>query len=333
MSEQPNRVRLNVRVSSDEQVKKDSPDTQLLRLKKRVEDDGDIIESVVKELGDSAYIKDDDIRLELDETSKELVVRIPFVKRPLMFKNLSDARLNLYDELMFLNWSRFSRHIVHYYCTRLFLERNGVEVTPLDDPKEPKVVPVVLMAFNQQDPETKSLRTLENQERHFEAGSFKSNPIYGYSVDKVNGEKVITIDKDRAADVIKVFLTRLQGMDVDMACGKITKLRIKKIRSKRLIDGKEVDVCEDVHERMPISPSSYRMHLQDKRYAGYISFKGEEKLGNYTPIIPLDVFDAVQRIKDEDSMSLDELEDFKLLKEEMAKKLRVYAEDMLGLAL
>ena len=325
------RVRLNVRVSSDDQVHKDSPDTQLKRLNRRVEDDGNTVESVVKELGDSAYIRDSDIGLEIDEVSMELIVRIPFSKRPLQFKDMVDAKLRLYDEMMFINWSRFSRHIVHYYCTRLFLERNNVEVTPLDDPKEPKVVPAVLMAVNQQDPETKSLRTLENQERHFEAGSFISNPIYGYSVEKVNGEKIITIDKDRAADIVKVFFTRLHGLDVDKACSMITKLRIRKIRSKRMIDGHEVDVEDSVAERVRISPSSYRLHLRDKRYAGYLTFNGLEKLGNYIPIIPLDVFDVVQRIKNEDAMNSEELESFRLLKEDLAKKLILYASDRLGI--
>lgn len=315
------KVAILLRVSSDDQVDTESLNTQKSNAMKRIDSSAhDLVKSYSEE-GNSAYIKDDDISFDYSDFTKEIVIKVSLKKRPVFCEMLMDAKAGIFKRLMFYKWNRFSRNTIHCLGSIGFLKNLGVKLQASNDANEPDFIPALLSIFSQKLVEDLSNSKMDSQRNRFEQGFFPDKAPYGYLMEKSpDGGSIasIMVVNEEAKDVIKMFRTRLSGMKVADACRKVMKNKYKKDS-----DGKIISV-----KRVSIAQPTYWLHINNKKYAGYIEFDGVEKLGKYKPIIPLEVWETAQAVKYVEKMNAETLKAFDKKRKEMISKLDEYAKEI-----
>jgi site-specific DNA recombinase len=110
------------------------------------------------------------------------------------------------------------------------------------------------------------------------AGWYPSHPVIGYKSAELGKRKIIVPDESKAPIIERLFTEYATGThSIESLCNLAKELGLK--------NDKENYLCKN----------SMHLLLKNPIYNGAFRWKGEIYLGNHTPIISKDLFDAVQR--------------------------------------
>ena len=131
--------------------------------------------------------------------------------------------------------------------------------------------------------ELTSIRTKENLKEKARQGYFPGSiPPVGYVRGKVDGKKIIVVDKEKAPYVKEVFKLYTQGL--------YTYKEIAEIMAKKGF----------IHNHKPCSKKLVEniLTVYDVFYIGKFTFKGEVYAGKHEPILTLEEYVDFKRVKD-----------------------------------
>lgn len=256
-------ARSYARVSSSEQTKGMSIDSQTNRHQEYCNMRGIELQSTYKDMGHSAQLKDEDIFHNL--TEERFIIYFNLKKRPAFRDMLNDAKTKQFDTLLITRWDRFSRNQAFQELVFIALEKMGIKIIPTDDDTNP-LVRRIKGAINQEESDKISLRVHDTMRNKFNQNIYPlARSPFGYYIKKNKG---IFIDQKKAAIVKDIFEMASEGSKYKAVC--------------------------DKHN---IAPQIYYNLIKNKTYIGIISYQGKEKKGIHEAIISEEVFNKVNSKK------------------------------------
>lgn len=118
----------------------------------------------------------------------------------------------------------------------------------------------------------------KGQNQKLSEGWYPSHPVIGFKSSELGKRKIIVPDEEKAPLIEKIFTEYATGVhSIDSICKFAKDIGLKYDKGNN------------------VSKSSMHLILKNPIYYGAFRWKGEIYLGNHTPIISKDLFDAVQR--------------------------------------
>jgi site-specific DNA recombinase len=256
------------RVSSKEQVKGTSLESQELACREYAARKNIVVSKVFVEKGESAKFADRTQLLEL----------IEFCRR----------RENSIQVLLVWKIDRLARNVGDHFNIKANLLKQGVEVVsvtePIDSNPEGKLLETILAGFAQFDNDLRAVRTVQGMRRKIQEGLFPWKPPLGYKTINPPGSKKTEPDQPD-----QPLFGLLQRTWSEFATGAYTKAEIV-----RLMTGWGVRTRVGA----AVSKQTLDNMLRDPFYAGIIRdpWSKEEHTGRHIPLVSPDLFARVQEV-------------------------------------
>lgn len=256
------------RVSSPEQVKNNSLESQEKRCSEYCKREGYEIDKVFVEEGESAKTAN---RTEL--------------KNLLAYCSANRKKINV---VVFDDVTRWSRKSFDYQFAKAQLKKLGIELkspsVKIEDTPQSNMIENLLVAVGQFDNDTKAVQTVERMKLLSERGQKNHKAPLGYiNCKDPLGKKIIKPDEKTAPFIQRAFESFSKGVQTKQAI--LDELTGRGFRNQR---GKHV------------SPQTFYKLLRNETYAGWNVEKkwGGRYRGNWIPIITDETFQRVQALLD-----------------------------------
>lgn len=258
------------RVSSKEQVKGTSLESQELACREYAGKNNVTILRVFVEEGESAK----------------------FADRPQLLELLAFCRERKHDIQALLVWKvdRLARNVGDHYNIKASLSKQDIRVIsvtePIDANPEGKLLETILAGFAQFDNDLRAARTLQGMRRKMQEGLFPWKPPFGYKTVTQPGEK-----KTKPDVPDQPLFRLLQRAWEHFATGAYTNVEIL-----RLMKSWGIRTAKGA----PLSKQSLNNMLRDPFYAGIIRnpWGDEEFQGRHIPMVSRETFIVLQEIMD-----------------------------------
>jgi site-specific DNA recombinase len=195
------------------------------------------------------------------------------INRPALNELREDAKYNVFDAVLFLDSSRFSRNLKYSHVIEYELENLGIEIieakSSLDtSTPEGRFHANIQKSVDQFEVERYALKTVECLKRRMSRGYKVGRAPFGYKYikSKTTGKGILVPDKDTKEKVKEIFEMFLEGK---------TKYRIAKI--------------------IGISPVVVNRILRNRTYLGEMKFNGKWIKAKHKPLIDKETFFKVQK--------------------------------------
>jgi DNA invertase Pin-like site-specific DNA recombinase len=256
------------RVSSDEQVKGTSLESQ---------------EAACKEYAESHRINILRVFVERGESAK-------FADRTQLLELIDFCRKNRDTVEVLLVWKvdRFARNVTDHFSVKATLAKYGVRIVsvtePIDTNPEGKLMETILAGFAQFDNDIRAMRTVQGMRRKLQEGIFPWKPPLGYKTPTKNGEK-----KTKPDQPVPGLFSGLQRAWREFATGAYTKAEIRRMMTSWGVL---------TEKGCPLSPQSVDNLFSNPYYAGILldAWSGEEYQGKHVPMVSREEFARVQQI-------------------------------------
>lgn len=259
------KVILYPRVSTTKQSKEgDSVEFQEKRLKEHSQNNNDEVVGVYTDSGISASISDD--KMDISYRDGKIYVVMDVSKRIGMVKILDELKSNKWDGIKITKWDRFSRNNIFSKIVQLYFKKFKKEIIPTDDSIDPLMIEIK-GALSEEEIRKMKGRVRDVRRYRFEKGLFSARSPFGYKP-LIKDKKIVgfVIDNKKAEIVSDCFKMASEGHSYK-------------------------DICK----KHKLKPQQYYNIIKNKVYCGYISFEGEERVGNHKPIISEELFFKCQK--------------------------------------
>ncbi|HET9285298.1 MAG TPA: recombinase family protein [Candidatus Angelobacter sp.] len=258
------------RVSSKDQVKGTSLDSQEADCRALARTKHSAILKVFLERGESAKFADRTALMELMEYCRE-----------------NKGRINY---LFVWKLDRLARNVSDFYSLKALLLKYGVKVVsvtePIDDNPEGKLLETILAGFAEFDNDIRAMRSVQGMRRRIQEGIFPFKPPLGYTCEQFKKHGLKKAEPDRPEEPL---FTALQQIWKEFATGAYTKAEIRRLMTQR-----------GIASRMgrPLPPQSIDNLFRNKYYAGILvdPWSGDEHEGRHIPLVSREVFARVQEV-------------------------------------
>jgi site-specific DNA recombinase len=258
------------RVSSDEQVKGTSLDSQKEACQEYAAAKKIKILKAFVEQGESAKFADRTQLLEL----------IDFCRR-----NKGNV-----DVLIVWKLDRFARNAGDHFNVKAMLIKYGVRIAsvtePIDTSPEGKLMETILAGFAQFDNDIRAMRSVQGMRRKLQEGIFPWKPPLGYVSSTAKGEK--KTEPDRPDQHLFRLFQKAWKL---FATGGYTKAEMTRMMARWGVR---------THKGQSLTPQSIYNFFRNPYYAGILvdPWSGEEYAGKHIPLVSRAEFARVQRIND-----------------------------------
>jgi site-specific DNA recombinase len=258
------KVVLYPRVSSKKQLKGESIDAQVSRLKKFCEDNNYEVVDIYSEEGKSASLKEDTTNLMAN--TKKFSIEFDLNQRPALKRIINDADAGKFSGIVFYKWDRWSRSVIFAKICKMYFDSKNIELIPSDDSRDP-LASSIMQILGEEEIRKMKARVRETRILRFQKGMMTGRSPFGYMT-IVRDKKVVGFKpKTKEAEVVKdIFKMASEGIDYKEICSK--------------------------HK---IKPQQYYNIIKNKVYCGIVSFEGQEKQGIHEPLISKELFDSLQK--------------------------------------
>jgi site-specific DNA recombinase len=256
------------RVSSDEQVKGTSLESQ---------------EAACKEYAESHRINILKVFVERGESAK-------FADRTQLLELIDFCRQNKGSVEVLLVWKidRFARNVTDHFSVKATLTKFGVRIVsvtePIDTNPEGKLMETILAGFAQFDNDIRAMRTVQGMRRKLQEGLFPWKPPLGYRSANSMGEKKTKPDQPE-----QPIFGSLRKAWKELATGSYTKAEIRRMLTNSGVLTKK---------GRTLSPQSVDDIFRNPYYAGVLvdPWSGEKYAGRHVPMISESEFARIQQI-------------------------------------
>jgi len=250
------------RVSSREQLKGDSIDAQINRLKQHSEDNDDEVVGIYTDAGKSASISEDKITISF--RNGRFIIGIDLAKRPAMRKLIEEAPLDKFEGIKFTRWDRYSRNMILSKILQIYFGNHNIKLIPTDDSNDPLMVQIK-GALSEEEIRVKNERVRFSRLERFNKGQMVGRAPVGYKFNPT--KKVMEVDKKKARIVKEAFRMTLEGK-----------------------------YWKDICKALKLKPQSYYNIIRNKVYMGIVCFENEEKVGVHEPLVDKDTWEKINSI-------------------------------------
>lgn len=258
------------RVSSEEQVKGTSLESQ---------------QAACREFAQSHNIKILKVFVERGESAK-------FADRTQLLELIDFCRQNKDTVKVLLVWKidRFARNVTDHFSIKATLAKYGVRIVsvtePIDTNPEGKLMETILAGFAQFDNDIRAMRTVQGMRRKLQEGIFPWKPPLGYKTVTKSGEKKTEPDQPN-----QPVFGLLQKAWREFATGAYTKAEIQRLMTNWGIQ---------TERGRPLSAQSIDNLFSNPYYAGILvdSWSGAEHEGKHVAMVNRSEYARVQQIID-----------------------------------
>jgi site-specific DNA recombinase len=258
------------RVSSKDQVKGTSLDSQESDCRALAQTKHSAILKVFLERGESAKFADRTALMELLEYCRE--------------------NKGLINHLFVWKLDRLARNVSDFYSLKTLLLKYGVKVVsvtePIDENPEGKLLETILAGFAEFDNDIRAMRSVQGMRRRIQEGIFPWKPPLGYTCGQFKKHGLKKAEPDKCEEPL---FTALQQIWKEFATGAYTKAEIRRLMTQRGIVSRR---------GRPLPPQSIDNLFRNKYYAGILvdPWSGDEHEGRHIPLVSREVFARVQEI-------------------------------------
>lgn len=258
------------RVSSKDQVKGTSLDSQESDCRALAQTKHSAILKVFLERGESAKFADRTALMELLEYCRE-----------------NKGRINY---LFVWKLDRLARNVSDFYSLKTLLLKYGVKVVsvtePIDENPEGKLLETILAGFAEFDNDIRAMRCIQGMRRRIQEGIFPFKPPLGYTCAHFKKQGLKKAEPDKPEEPL---FTALRKIWTEFVTGAYTKAEIRRLMAQRGIVSRK---------GRPLSSQSIDNLFRNEYYAGILvdPWSGDEHEGKHIPLVSREVFARVQQV-------------------------------------
>jgi DNA invertase Pin-like site-specific DNA recombinase len=247
----------SIRVSTSEQKKNGKMVAFYLD---NLRDVGVAKENIFMELARSGSMDEDkDINYRLDDGKFWIGFDLKRNRPDLYDWLLNKVSKGMVEKHFLIKWDRWARNTILGLALKNYCKSKGCTVEALQDGNDDKLVPIILM-FAEYEGQADKKRVHNFKQFMFDNGlSVGTKDKYGYKKVKIE----ISGKKFNSLEIIDTMIPVIREI----------------FRN---------DDYKDCCQKLNISKTTYYSVRHDKFYAGYITYKDQEKLGIHNPMISLE---------------------------------------------